>query len=103
MEETGPPSRRRPAGGRAEDATEAAKALVPSPATSSQHSRRHALVAEADPAMLRLYREVLESSGFVVEAADSGIAAVVAAREGRPDLILVALQLRDVSGREAIG
>ena len=42
------------------------------------------------------------SSGFVVEAVDSGIAAVVAAREERPDVIFVDLQLRDVPGREAI-
>jgi CheY-like chemotaxis protein len=33
---------------------------------------------------------------------DSGIAAVVAARESPPDLVLVDVQLRDVPGREAI-
>jgi CheY-like chemotaxis protein len=64
---------------------------------------RRALVVEADPVTLRLCRSVLESSGFVVDAVDSGIGAVVAAREGRPDLILMDLQLRDVPGGEAIG
>jgi two-component system cell cycle response regulator DivK len=34
---------------------------------------------------------------------DSGVAAVMAARESKPDLILMDLQLRDVAGREAIG
>ena len=70
---------------------------------SSPQLRRRALVVEADPATLQLCRAVLESSGFVVDAVDSGIAAVVAAREGLPDLILMDLQLRDVPGREAIG
>ena len=64
---------------------------------------RRALVVEAEPETLRLCRDVLEGAGFVVDVVDSGIAAVVAAREERPDLILVDLQLRDVPGREAIG
>ena len=69
---------------------------------SRQPISRRALVVEADPAALRLCRNVLESSGFVVDTVDSGIAAVVAARQGRPDLILMDLQLRDVPGGEAI-
>jgi len=40
--------------------------------------------------------------GFAVATADSGIAAVMAARKELPDVILVDLQLRDVPGREAI-
>jgi CheY-like chemotaxis protein len=63
---------------------------------------RRALVVEAELETLRLCRDVLEGSGFVVDAVDSGFAAVVAARRERPDLILVDLQLRDVPGREAI-
>ncbi len=63
---------------------------------------RRALVAEPEPATLWVCREVLESAGFVVDAVDSGIAAVIAAREGLPDVILMDLQLRDVPGREAI-
>jgi CheY-like chemotaxis protein len=72
------------------------------PAPRPQSGRR-ALVVETDPVTLRLCRDVLESSGFVVDAVDSGIAAVVAAREELPDLILMDLQLRDVPGGEAIG
>src|SRR5438309_1633600 len=67
-----------------------------------QHAPLRALVVEADPLTLRLCRDVLESAGFVVDAADSGIAAVIAARQGLPDLILMDLQLRDVPGGEAI-
>jgi len=70
---------------------------------SRDRASRRALVAETDPATRRLCREALESSGFVVEFVDTGIAAVVSARERFPDLILMDLQLRDVPGREAIG
>jgi CheY-like chemotaxis protein len=65
--------------------------------------KRRALVVEADPAMLRCCRDILERSGFVVDAATSGIAAVVSARDRQPDLILMNLQLPDVPAREAVG
>ena len=61
-----------------------------------------ALVVGADPVTLRFCRDALKCSGFAVDAVDSGIAAVVAAREDLPDLIFVDVQLRDVPGREAI-
>ena len=57
----------------------------------------------ADSETLQLCRDALESSGFVADAVDSGIAAVVAARASPPDLVLVDVQLRDVPGCEAIG
>ena len=63
---------------------------------------RRALVVGADPVTLRFCRDALKSSGFAVDAVDSGIAAVVAARADLPDLIFVDVQLRDVPGREAI-
>lgn len=75
---------------------------APARAMVSERSARRALVVEADPVTRRLCRDVLESSGFAVAVVDSGIAAVVAAREGRPDLIVMDLQLRDVPGSEAI-
>lgn len=68
-----------------------------------QRPARRALIVETDPVTLRLCRDVLENWGFVVDAVDSGIAAVVAARQGQPDLIVMDLQLRDVPGGEAIG
>jgi CheY-like chemotaxis protein len=103
MQQAHPRSRRHPAAGRAEGGAEAASDVRPSSLESATQSAQRALVVEADPVTLRLCRDVLESSGFVVDAVDSGIAAVVAAREGRPDLILMDLQLRDVPGGEAIG
>jgi CheY-like chemotaxis protein len=100
MQEPRPRLRRRRAAGGARVATEVAPAAPPSPAL--KRSGRRALLVEGDAGTQRLCREVLESSGFVVDAVDSGIAAVVAARAGLPDLILIDLQLRDVPGREAI-
>ena len=70
--------------------------------TSLARSHRRALVVGVDPATLRFCRDALESAGFAVHAVDTGIAAVVAAREELPDLILLDIQLRDVPGREAI-
>jgi CheY-like chemotaxis protein len=66
--------------------------------------RRRDLIVAAEPATLRCCSDVLKNSGFAVDiaVADSGLAAVVAAREDVPDLIFVDTQLRDVPGREAI-
>lgn len=75
---------------------------IPLPATSQSAMRRRALVVGAEPAALRLCRDCLESAGFVVEAVERGIDALVAARENRPDVIFMDAQLRDVSGRQAI-
>ena len=65
-------------------------------------SRRRALVISADRVTLRSCRDALESTGFSVDAVESGIAAVIAARASLPALIFVDGQLRDVPGREAI-
>jgi CheY-like chemotaxis protein len=86
----------------AKQPTEAVGAEPPSTAISPNRSRR-ALVVEAEPATVQLCRRILESSGFVVDVVDSGIAAVVAAREKLLDVIFIDLQLHDVPGREAIG
>ena len=63
---------------------------------------RRALVVEAELATMRLCRVALEAAGFVVDLAETGIEAVISARQEHFDLILVDLQLRDVPGREAI-
>lgn len=63
---------------------------------------RRALIVGADPATLRLCRDVLERSGFAIDAVESGIAAIVASRKSVPGLILLDAQLSDVPGRDAI-
>jgi DNA-binding response OmpR family regulator len=73
-----------------------------SPASAPRRPCRCALVVEVDGATRRLCRAVLQGAGFSVDEADTGIAAVVAARRSLPDLVLVALQLPDVPGRQAV-
>jgi CheY-like chemotaxis protein len=102
MEELRPRLRRHQFTEHAKQTTEAVETESPSTATPPNRSRR-ALVVEAEPATVQLCRKILESSGFVVDVVDSGIAAVVAAREKLLDVIFIDLQLHDVPGREAIG
>lgn len=64
--------------------------------------KRRVLIVEEDPMVLQLCREIVEKAGFAVEAVDSGIAAVISARNECPEFIFVAPQLRDVPGGEAI-
>jgi CheY-like chemotaxis protein len=64
---------------------------------------RRALVVAADSLTHRVCRAALESSGLAVEGVESGMEALMSARELPPDLIVVDQQLRDVSGNEAIG
>jgi DNA-binding response OmpR family regulator len=75
--------------------------LTPTPPSPP---RRRVLIVATEPATLRLCNDVLNNSGIAVDiaVADSGVAAVVAAREDVPDLIFVDIQLRDVPGHEAI-
>jgi CheY-like chemotaxis protein len=101
MEETR--TRRPPATNCSKDATRAARVETPSLTAYSGLPARRALVVGADSETLQLCRDALESSGFVADAVDSGIAAVVAARASPPYLVLVDVQLRDVPGCEAIG
>ena len=72
------------------------------PVDAGTHAGLHALIVESDAGARNLCRGILESSGFGVDAVESGIAAVVAARRHTPDLILIAPQLTDVPGREAM-
>jgi CheY-like chemotaxis protein len=79
---------------------------APWSATKPQRSRnkqqRSVLVAETDPETCRLCRMVLEDSGFSVDIVESGIAAVIAARERQPECIILDVQLPDVPGLVAI-
>ncbi|HYM30923.1 MAG TPA: response regulator [Candidatus Cybelea sp.] len=61
-----------------------------------------ALLISADVTHREMWRKVLESEGLHVEEADSGVAAVVAARSIAPVVLCIDLQLRDVPGLLAI-
>jgi CheY-like chemotaxis protein len=64
---------------------------------------RRGLVVAADPMTQRMCRGALEACGLSVDDADSGMGALMSAREAQPDVIVIDQQLRDVSGEEAIG
>jgi two-component system cell cycle response regulator DivK len=95
-------SGRQQAAAHAEAFADLANARHVPPPNLSKPPKRRVLIVEPDLASLRLCRDVLERSDFAVETASSGIAALISARDNKPDLILMDLQLPDVPGREAI-
>jgi len=60
-------------------------------------------VVENDEFTRKQYCDLLQARGFATLGVDRGVAALEAARRRVPDLVLVALQLRDVPGVEAVG
>ena len=58
------------------------------------------LVVDDEPNILELLSAALRLSGFVVIAADTGAAAVAAAREHRPDIVVLDVMLPDIDGFE---
>jgi two-component system cell cycle response regulator len=58
----------------------------------------HILIVEDNPQSLELMSYLLEASGYLVHAAQSGAEAIVAARTEKIDLVLLDLQLPDVDG-----
>jgi PAS domain S-box-containing protein len=58
------------------------------------------LVVDDDPAILHLYSEILRAEGYQVWAASTGHQGLQAARERRPDLVLLDVILPDLSGIE---
>lgn len=64
---------------------------------------RRALIAATDKVAGGICRSALEACSWEVVVVDSGVAAVIAARQTIPTMIFMDLQLRDVPGREAVG
>jgi DNA-binding NarL/FixJ family response regulator len=62
---------------------------------------RRVLIVDDNPGFRRAARQLLERHGFVVVAeADTGISGIAKAREHRPDLVRLDVQLPDVDGFE---
>ncbi len=59
------------------------------------------LIIEDNPMNLELARDLLELAGFVVLDADSASDGIALAKSARPDLILMDLDLPDMTGFEA--
>jgi two-component system OmpR family response regulator len=70
---------------------------MPAPQTEAR-----LLVVEDDPNILELLSASLRFAGFDVATATSGSAAVTAARDRRPDLVVLDVMLPDLDGFEVI-
>ena len=68
----------------------------------SPASVKRVLVAEDNPLSMKLFNDLLEAHGYATLRAETGPQALDLARTGRPDLILMDLQLPDLSGFEVI-
>jgi two-component system cell cycle response regulator DivK len=58
------------------------------------------LVVEDNELNMKLFHDLLEASGYATIQTRSGLEAIDLAREHRPDLILMDIQLPEVSGLE---
>lgn len=59
-------------------------------------------IIEDDQTIAEMYRMKFESEGFTVEVAQNGRLGVELAREMKPDLILLDLQMPEMDGEEAL-
>ncbi len=60
------------------------------------------LIVEDNELNMKLLRDVLEAYGYATITTAEGAASLALARENRPDLILMDLQLPDISGFDAV-
>jgi two-component system cell cycle response regulator DivK len=60
------------------------------------------LIVEDNELNMKLLRDVLEAYGYATVTTAQGTASLALAREHRPDLILMDLQLPDISGYDAV-
>ncbi len=60
------------------------------------------LIVEDNELNMKLLRDILEAHGYLIIATGEGGQGLALAREHRPDLILMDLQLPDISGLDAV-
>jgi two-component system cell cycle response regulator DivK len=70
-------------------------------ATPPHPAVKRILVVEDNELNMKLLNDVLEANGYAVMSTSHGAVAVEWARQYRPDLILMDLQLPDLSGLDA--
>ena len=63
---------------------------------------RRVLIVEDDPALSELLTMVIDEQGYEVTAVASGLAAIEAARQLRPDVITLDLGLPDIDGQAVL-
>ncbi|WP_363347269.1 response regulator [Methylocystis echinoides] len=62
--------------------------------------KKTVLIVEDNELNMKLFNDLLEANGYATLRTKSGVEAVALAREHRPDLILMDIQLPEVSGLE---
>ena len=72
---------------------------VDMPAASSAAAKR-VMVVEDNELNMKLFNDLLEANGYTVIKTRDGLSAIDLARKHRPDLILMDIQLPEVSGIE---
>jgi len=77
--------------------------LPPRALTTPRSAPKRILIVEDNELSLKLLKDVLEFYGYTIIATSLGAAALDLAREHRPHLILLDMQLPDISGTEAAG
>ena len=60
------------------------------------------LIVEDNEKNMKLVRDILRHNGFATLEATTGLDGVQLARERRPDLVLMDIQLPDIDGIEAL-
>jgi len=63
---------------------------------------KQVLVVEDNDRNMKLFRDVLQATGYRTLEALTGVAAVALAAQHRPDLVLMDIQLPDIDGVEAL-
>lgn len=80
----------------------ASVAAPPGQVTGYVGPRRTLLLVDDDPAQLRALERLLQPLGFTVYAASSGTKGLDLAKDFSPDLVLLDIQLRDLTGWEVV-
>lgn len=62
------------------------------------NSPRRVLIADDDPAMIRLLTHILNGMGLEVIAEDNGLSALASARREKPDLLMLDLMMPQLDG-----
>lgn len=73
---------------------------LPDPTTGKARGRKCVLIVEDNEMNIKLFSDLLEAHGYRTMQTKNGIEALKMARQHRPDLILMDIQLPEISGLE---
>ena len=71
--------------------------------TQDMHHKKLVMIVEDNDLNLKLFRDLLEAHGYATVHTRDGFQVLDLARKNRPDLILMDIQLPEVSGIEITG